>query len=864
MASLSGVAVGQVPSALFDAPILVDATTAEVRVLVDFDGDGLKDAVAASGSGTSATLAGLRSVGDGSFAPSWTLPFTATVAGGTFLAEAADLNGDGFEDFVLADGATARWYFSNGAGTAPSLYVAPADGGTITAIAIGDLDGDGFDDVATSDGATVTTRLNPPGGPTAWGLIVGAAAVRDIVIDDLDGAGGSDLGVLYPASFHVQSSAVGGWGSVLIVPYVAPVEFGSPVADRLSVGDLDGDGDRDALVCVVNLAHVVIRRTGPAAWFPDAASVATAASSALIDVDGDGDLDGASFFGGRSTMSWFSLSSNDGAGVFAEATTIEGRGASRWLDVGDVDGDGRPDLASGDSVWLCRGAGAKPPRPTGGFLPSSARYLGDFDGDGDTDLNPANPAAWSGSPPPRTGDGDGGFTASDVAWFTDPAFVYEAVGWPGDFDGDGDDDQIVRATTGATASSRFLENRGGAYFDRDAAAPFDLGALNVVPPQVVAGAPWNSLGTDVDGDGDLDLVLRTKASQTFGTPGLKSVIRWNVDGAGHFATGVELPQDYIHAVVDMNGDGVKDLVVVRAFGSTGIGYPGVVLATAPGVFAVATPILWESSPASIGTHVTSVADLDGDGDSDAAYIYANSLRVALNGGAGAPSAIQVLGATTTFGGVSPSAHALIGDLDLDGLPDVVGGPVFPGFTAACLVVRATAPGVFAPALRQTIYPLALADADGDGDLDAFTWYAAAFNPKHVAPDAGRRLQFGEGSAGALGLKPILGATGPFRGGETGTLVVRRVTGGAPGLLCLGDEALSQPLFGGTQFLLPMFDFPFAADGPAGVAADGAWVFPFSIPPGFGGAMFLAQAGVYDPAATGQVALTQALRITLGP
>ena len=115
--------------------------------LGDFNGDGRLDLGLAINESTPAILTALNTSSSGTIgfaAPkTFTLPFAAS------SISAADFNGDGFDDILVAGFSGAQVYDSDGAGNFnknyPGLSVSPTSGYVITGIAV-DLNGDGEGD----------------------------------------------------------------------------------------------------------------------------------------------------------------------------------------------------------------------------------------------------------------------------------------------------------------------------------------------------------------------------------------------------------------------------------------------------------------------------------------------------------------------------------------------------------------------------------------------------------------------------------------------------------------------------------------------------------------------------------------------
>ena len=126
--------------------------------------------------------------------------------------------------------------------------------------------------------------------------------------------------------------------------------------------------------------------------------------------------------------------------------------------------------------------------------------------------------------------------------------------------------------------------------------------------------------------------------------------------------------------------------------------------------------------------------------------------------------------------------------------------------------------------------------------------------------------FGQGLAGSGGFVPELRGLGsPFPGGGF-VLLLEQGLGGAAGALVLGGElAPAQPLFGGSLYASSVLAFPVLLSGTPGVGGEGEGAQGVIVPsvPALVGGVFAAQAGLFDPAAVQGVALTNAVRVTIG-
>ena len=351
------------------------------------------------------------------------------------------------------------------------------------------------------------------------------------------------------------------------------------VVNQSAPGDFDLDGDVDLLAVAHDLesgfpelhSAVLQLADGQGNFLASTALTEEFPSAGLLgiggrliaDMDGDGDPD-AVVSGPSSAFSIgnpLRIFPNDGAGRFGNPVTLP---LSHWtgtraLVAADVDGDTDLDLlcaasdSDGGALELFRQLQPGVFSYAQAWGPDELTDIdvGDVDADGDvdvlyTDFN-FNPFV---DQPLLLNDGAGNFAPDPTLSIlsSDPT---DAV--LRDLDGDDDLDVLIGTSFTSTAHSSLFMNEPAGWTDASGGLSFAT-AGSIAPG-------------DVDGDGDLDLLV---AGDDAGKPWFNPELRvhWN-DGSGAFTAGPVIAAGYAldaeAALADVDGDGDLDAFVLNGF-----------------------------------------------------------------------------------------------------------------------------------------------------------------------------------------------------------------------------------------------------------------------------------------------------------
>ncbi len=591
--------------------------------------------------------------------------------------------------------------------------------------------------------------------------------------------------------------------------------FGGFNTPRPQLADLTGDGAPD-LVVLEAPGHVILYENvgpgpdgGPAAfeWVTDDWQGLDVGSWVRFgDLDGDGDLDalGQEFSGqvryyrndGTMTAPDYVLAAaplldTDGDPVFAEDPNVPA--------LGDVDADGRPDLFMGQAdlgfIRHYRHTGVEDGVPQYEFVTNAFEGIQVFEsnptcrpgGPGAPQMVPGSRLQSPASPPQKNG-GDGrpslhgqnavaladvtGDGAPELFWgdfFTPSLYYFVNVGTPsdpafdpvetsqqyplddpltsagynvptfGDLDGDADLDLVVGIVGGFCSSTAslvenlyLLENEG-----TPSDADFEERTDRLIEGVDVGRVSIPALH-DLDGDGDLDALVgsaynpRPDPAQPgeaiggslafFENTGSDADPAFRLADYDYLRLDLDFANHYAPAFGDLDNDGDADLLIGTFGGKVFLlrndGFGGVADFAAPDTLFDAS----DDDPLDIGQIAyPALADLDADGDLDLVVgEFGGNLNLYRNTGSAQDPEFTLEDDRYLGLDVGASSAPAFADLDSDGDPDLLVGSKDQGVLVFRNIGTAQTPDFQPEATIETARVLsapAPADLDADGDVD---------------------------------------------------------------------------------------------------------------------------------------------------
>ena len=332
--------------------------------MCDFDGDKRIDVAAANDNAAFVTI---LSNGSTPGTVAFPVKFAANLASRSLHIKCGDLNGDGKPDLVATEsGATDKVFVMKNNSTGPSSFsfsaptIITLSGKRPKRIEIADMDLNGKPEIIVTSQATNSVMvlvnqstlgsiLFSPIAPLQV-LIPGAASTEGLAVEDVDGDG---LPEIITSQFQTNSDVYivknNSTPGAILMGAIRTLAVGAPIKN-IRVGDLDGDGKPDLAFTKLTASEVglfINQSTTTNIAFTSSPGVQTDATPWGLDfgdLDGDGKADIVTASITKKSITVLNNNSTPGSMAFdrhIQTTTF----INRHVSIGDVDGDGKPDIA---------------------------------------------------------------------------------------------------------------------------------------------------------------------------------------------------------------------------------------------------------------------------------------------------------------------------------------------------------------------------------------------------------------------------------------------------------------------------------------------------------------------------------------
>ena len=687
------------PGLFFPYKTSAVGTQAEAVAIGDVTGDGRSDVVLTTGySGTSANdfhLLVFAQAADASLAPPVSYATAATYTNRAESVAIGDITGDGRRDVVVG---------VKGVGLQVFQQLASGSLGSPTTIAttnsarvrLGQLNGDGLlDVVGAGSGVSIflntgTGGLNPPVSYTAQ-------AGQDLEVGDVTSDGRDDLVLLSGKTVSVLAQlAAGGFGPA--AEYTIDTIWST---GGIGVGDVTGDGRNDVVVSYggnrpTSFITVLAQTSSATLAAPlGYASYDIPSPVEVADLDGDGRADVVTLHSGWQKVGVYRQQAS--GTLAAEELFPIPYGDSykpHGLAVGDVNGDGAPDVVFVDNNWgltVLRNTNGPPPSAT---VPGAPTLTAAEPGNGRVDL------AWNAP----ASDGGGVIKGYDI------------------YRGTSSGAKTLLTTVGPVTSYTDASAVNGTtyYYEVSAVNPAGEGARSnersatPVRPPTLPGAP--KLATARAGDGTVTLTWSAPAFD-----GGAAIMNYYVyRGVGGSKIPINVLAGGATTYADTIVNGRTYYYQVSARNSVGEGSRSNELAASP---VAVSPLFQPYQATWVGSRPEAVAvgDVTGDGRNDVLMTTgysatATDLRLWVFAQASDGTLLQPVSYATAATYGRRAGSIAVGDITGDGRNDVVLGI---GGLGVQLFPQLASGSLGSPTMTATVDSnrIRLGQLDGDARLD---------------------------------------------------------------------------------------------------------------------------------------------------